>query len=244
MPDGCVNKSSLLFRGEKNSDSHNDLLDVPERTVSAHAASVCCLFFTLDNNSMVSGGEDNVVKVWNPFDWTECRSFDMPRVGVRLSVELAPNGTMIAFNDATVIKIADINSGHILKELRGHKWVVQKMIFLLNGNRLASEDCDGVRLWDVDSGCEVEHRHWGHPLCIPDGGVKDVHTSLNGCTQVWFSGDSFRGQSLEVLDLTTGRQLRHVFTTDVKTIALPPDGRCLVTGHRDGQLAIWELPAR
>lgn len=255
LPDGFLNKDCLLYRrigfGGIH-DEYDDLLDVPERSVPGHSRWICRLFFTPDGKSLISGGMDNVVKVWDPRDWTERHCFDMPRVGVNLSVDLAPNGTTLTFNDASVIKIADIQTGHIIRELRGHTWVVRRLIFSTDGTQLASEDREGVRLWDVGSGKELGNEPGEQMLGFSDRGVESGErvesrrpiTSPDGRTQVSVSDHRCCGQTVEILDLTTRQTFRRFVTKGIETIALPPDGRSLVTGHFDGHLAVWQLPDR
>jgi WD40 repeat protein len=252
LPDGFLNKNRLLYGPTEFGrihDEYDDLLDVPELSVPGHSRRICKLFFTPDGKSLVSGGMDNVVKVWDPRDWTERYCYDMPRAGVNLSIDLAPNGATLAFNDATVIHLVDLQTGNFIGKLEGHTWVVRSLRFLPGGTQLASEDSDGVRLWDVGTGEElgIEPGKRVPGFSAVESWKKRLSqsiTSSEGRTQVSVSEIRRNDQAVEILDLTSHKTLKRFVTKGIEEIALPPNGRCIVTGHCDGRFAVWQMPDR
>jgi hypothetical protein len=62
------------------------------------------------------------------------------------------------------------------------------------------------------------------------------------------------GRGVRLIDLLTGKQLAEFLAPDItcdivargaasQTVAFSPDGRRLATGHRDGSVTIWTVPA-
>jgi len=251
MPDVFLNKGRLLHRPVEFGpvhDHYDDLLDEPERSVPGHSRRICSLFFTPDGKSLISAGMDNVVKIWDASEWVERHCFDMLRVGVNLAIDLAPNGTIIAFNDASVIKIVDIRTGHIIQQLKGHTWVVRRLLFSLDGTQLSSEDSDGVRFWDVKSGEQLGNepgKRLSRPSSIEEyKRITSAIASSERSIQVSVSSRKLGGQAVKIFDRTTRNNLRGFVTKGIGMFALRPDGRCLVTEQSEGRLAVWQLPAR
>ena len=95
-----------------------------------------------------------------------------------------------------------------------------------------------LRLWEVRTGRE----RMMIPLKAP--GHYDPH-------RFGFSADgrlvgiSRASGRIEVLDVTTGRELvtRSGFESPTYTLAFNPDGRRLASGHTDGTILLWEIPA-
>jgi WD40 repeat protein len=72
------------------------------------------------------------------------------------------------------VKVWNVASGQIARDLQGHNGNVFGTAFSTNGTLLASSGDDGmVRLWDIETGRELRSlRHGGEGLAVafsPDG---------------------------------------------------------------------------
>jgi WD40 repeat protein len=95
-----------------------------------------------------------------------------------------------------------------------------------------------VRLWEVRSGQERA------AIPLPSPGHYDPHA-------IAFSADgrlmavSRTAGRIEVIDLATGRELvsRAGYESPSYRLAFRPDGRRLASGHVDGTILVWDVPA-
>ncbi|MEL6328582.1 MAG: protein kinase [Planctomycetota bacterium] len=123
------------------------------RTFAGHDDTIGDLAWSPDGGMLASGGNDAVVRVWDPESG-------------RMLREMLGHGGLIkglAFNaDASrlassawegEIRLWDTDSGSCVLRLRGHVGVVMDVAFTPDGDRLVSAGSDGcVRVWEADDG--------------------------------------------------------------------------------------------
>jgi len=112
--------------------------------------------------------------------------------------------------------------------LYGHRRSICALVFSPDGRTLASASSSPenheVRLWDVESGADMEPLEkfeW------PDGSILGVAFSTGGRTLTLFSGDG----TVWIRDLETSmcRRTLLTFDKDLGTVAFSPDGRTIVS---------------
>ena len=164
---------------------------------------------------------------------------------------LSPDGSLLAFGSGREVKIADPDTGRILRILRGHQYVVTAVAYSHDGTLIAAGADDGaVHIWDAASGARrttlaaYSRKGGGLPLAhklsvtavafSPDGAI--ATGSADGAVTVWGVSP---GSSRDL----------HTANGAVRTVAFSPDGILLATasnglyshtGYTNGEVSIWD----
>jgi WD40 repeat protein len=210
-------------------------------------SEVWAVAFSPDDQRIVSGGWDQIARVWKVADGRELAKFEGHSDAV-FAVAFSPDGERIVSGslDRTA-RVWESANGHELFTLQGHSSSVVSVTFSADGQRIATAgDDQTARVWDVIGRHEVlAVKKHGSPISSvafsPDGqriitgggslvfspdGIEQIHPGRgDGTVKVWELSDD-----REVLTLK-GHTSR-VFPAFLTAI--------IVTGSRmDGE--IWEV---
>ena len=106
----------------------------------------------LPEEKIISGSYDQTIRFWDLQNWKMYQTYKNDKQSRVFSLELINNMELAVGNDNN-INIYHIDSGNLIKILKGHTNVVQKMIYLYKKNILISGGIDSkIRSWDIDSG--------------------------------------------------------------------------------------------
>jgi WD40 repeat protein len=211
-------------------------------TLRFNRARVGCVVFTPDGKSVVSGGLDGRVHVWDRQTGREVRGFRARGDQIDL-LALSPNGRLIAtvaHSEATQVRLYILALGWPYRRFLGHTSSVRGIAFSPDGKTLASCAGDSVRIWDVstEQGRSLE-------------GAPSLEAGDVCCEVVAFSPDGtslIAGDSKGVLyfwDTSTWKLSRKLagHASAVKQLVFPARGTRLVAGHNDHSVRFWDLAA-
>lgn len=204
-----------------------------------HTDFIRALAFSPTGGYLVSGSDDNIVRVW------DCRTGDLvlnPMEGHTegvSSVAFSPDSRLIASGsfDGTA-RVWNAQTGLLaLEPLTGHSGYVWRVIFSPDGKRLASCSADQtIRMWDVETGDLVFQPMEGHHDI-----VRSIAFSPNG--QYIASGSD--DLTIRIWDAETGLQVAEPIRGCRLTIVhlvYSPDGRHIVSGHSQFfSFQMWEV---
>jgi hypothetical protein len=127
-----------------------------QKSVHAHRGGVFAATFSPDNSTIVTGGADGLVKIWDAKSQTEQRSFQGHSRYV-LSVALSKSAAYIASGGADrSVRIWSRQTGKPLQVLEGHEKDIECVSFLGTDNLVASVSEDKtLRVWDVVHGTQL-----------------------------------------------------------------------------------------
>ncbi|WP_422930414.1 c-type cytochrome domain-containing protein [Singulisphaera sp. PoT] len=139
-------------------DKTSKVFDVVKKealvTFPGHAAPVYTVAFSPDGKSIYTGGEDNLVRNWNPDE-------DAKQVrqiggfgGTVFKLQFTTDGKqLVACGADKVIRIFDAGSAASVRNLAGHNDWVYTFALSPDGQTIASGSWDGeVRLWKLADG--------------------------------------------------------------------------------------------
>ena len=249
-------------------DSHDALLDPPAATLRGHKRAISTLLFTKDQKCLISGAWDNKVNVWDTQTWTKRFEFDTPRQGANLVVALGPDDATLAFNDAFLINLANLETGQITNRIDGHSWVLLNLVYSRDGKQLVSEDNDKLVVWEVagmsQQACFLGEHIVGfsfddarlltitqesllardaetYESTVIAGPCKLARSSQYGTPLVWVNSKSI----LHVWDLKSNRELlQHTLLSPPKSLKFADTEELLGCVTADGELLILNLLKR
>jgi hypothetical protein len=198
-----------------------------------HAGTVVAVAFTADGRSLISGGADHTLRVWDLEGRHERLRFGDPRHEVGCLAVAPVTGHLLAGQGVSV-RVWDPETGRELQRLTGHADAVRSVAVSRDGRQAVTGGDDRtVRLWDLQSGREVQR------LARHKAGVTGVALSADG--KLVLSGG--RDQALRLWDAGGGRELRTfaVPRGPVLSVALTPDGHGVLSGHFDTTVRLWDL---
>jgi len=228
---------SIIFGGEDGRIRAWHIVEGPEPTamIPGHSGEVWGLVYTSDGNTIISSGDDHVIRIWDAWSGRPLgvlKGHDSLVASVAVSKEtqvLASAGF-----DKTV-RLWRLPDGEPLAVLRGHTDRVRALAFSPDGRYLASASSDkSVRVWEVSRGHMVlkHQRHLGsvRALAFDPGG-----------TFLISSGDdrTIRGTRVE-----SGREIFSIHCPNKHAaLAFSPDGSTFASGDDKGYITLWNVGA-
>ncbi|TRY86563.1 hypothetical protein DNTS_018572, partial [Danionella cerebrum] len=219
---------------ETDSGSKFERLLLPRRLraesveLRAHSASVRCVCFSADGQTLLSCSDDKSIKLWTlhrqkflysltqHINWVRCARF-------------SPDGRLIvSASDDKTVKLWDKNSREVIHSFCEHGGYVNFVDFHPNGTCIASAGTDSsVRLWDIRTHRLLQH-YRVHSSC-----VNSLSFHPSGDFLMTASSDS----TLKILDLLQGRLLYtlHSHQGAASCVSFSPSGDRCASGGSDHQ---------
>lgn len=184
---------------------------------------ITCLQFC--GNRIVSGSDDNTLKVWSAITG-KCLRTLVGHTGGVWSSQMSGNIIISGSTDRT-LKVWNAETGQLLHTLYGHTSTVRCMH--LHGNKVVSGSRDAtLRVWDVDEGTclHVLVGHLAAVRCVQYDGRLVVSGAYDYMVKVW---NPERQECLHTLQGHTNR-----------VYSLQFDGIYVVSGSLDTSIRVWD----
>ena len=164
------------------------------KTLSGHNNSVRSVAITPDRKYIVSGSDDNTIKIWDFNSGKEIKTLSGHNNEV-MSVAITPDEKYIVSGSADkTIKIWDFNSGENVKTLSGHNGSVYSVAITPDEKYIVSGSADNtIKIWDFESGKEIKtlfgHNSSVWSIAITPDGKYIVSGSGDKTIKIWDIGD-------------------------------------------------------
>jgi WD40 repeat protein/serine/threonine protein kinase len=224
----------------------------PSRALEGHTGPVRTIRFSGDGEYVISGGDDNTLRVWDSVTGrphAQLRGHSRPVQ----ACALAPDGSQLLSGgqegEVKLWNLVDYKQAPQGLSLAGHADSVLAAAYSRDGNRIITAGGDhAARVFDASSGKISETLREGHDFLASraiyfDGGRRLLTAGGDRTVRIW---DAASGTQLGLLE-QTGRNA---------TVAVSGDGRWILSGNTaaDGdrqsnemesrhQLALWQLDA-
>jgi WD40 repeat protein/transcriptional regulator with XRE-family HTH domain len=205
----------------------------PRQRFIGHTDGLYGLAFSPDGKYVLTGSNDNTVRLWDIVTGKEVRRFIGHTKGL-YAVTFSPDGKYVLTsggNDDTA-RLWDAQTGAEIRRFV-HPGGVRGVAFSPDGKYVLTGSIDKIaRLWDVATGQEIRE-FTGHT-----GTVTAVAFSPDGKYVLTGSQD----QTARLWDAATGKELRAFtgHTDQVWSVAYSPDGKYVLTGSDDETARIWD----
>ncbi|CAH1972593.1 unnamed protein product [Acanthoscelides obtectus] len=199
----------------------------PPKVLKGHDDHVItCLQFC--GNRIVSGSDDNTLKVWSATTG-KCLRTLVGHTGGVWSSQMSGSIIISGSTDRT-LKVWDADTGVCLHTLYGHTSTVRCMH--LHGNKVVSGSRDAtLRVWDIETGdnLHVLVGHLAAVRCVQYDGRFVVSGAYDYTVKVW------RPETEECLHTLQGH------TNRVYSLQFQFDGVHVVSGSLDTSIRVWEV---
>ena len=208
--------------------------DQARMVLEGHTGYIVGVAVTPDGKTVVSGSNDETLKVWDP-ETGQCRATFKGHASSVTDMAVTPDGkTVVSGSSDKTLKMWDLATGGCRATFKGHTATVWGPTVTPDGKTVVSSSDDKtLKVWDLETGqCRATFK--GHASSVTDVGV-----TPDGKTVVSGSHDA----TLKVWDLETG-QCRATFkghTGPIYCVAVTPDGKTVVSGSSDNTLKVWDL---
>ncbi|KAL3880655.1 hypothetical protein ACJMK2_032877 [Sinanodonta woodiana] len=237
----------------------------PPKVLKGHDDHVItCLEF--HGNRIVSGSDDNTLKVWSALTG-KCLRTLVGHTGGVWSSQMHGN-TIISGSTDRTLKVWNADSGQCIHTLYGHTSTVRCMH--LNESKVVSGSRDAtLRVWDVETGncLHVLQGHVAAVRCVQYDGKRVVSGAYDYMVKVWdpetetclhtLQGHTNRVYSLQfdgvhivsgsldtsirVWDVETGNCLHTLIGHQSLTSGLELKDNILVSGNADSTVKVWDI---
>ncbi|MEU7602300.1 hypothetical protein [Streptomyces sp. NPDC041003] len=214
------------------------LWDVQRRTLvgqpwACRTGAIRALAFSPDSRYLAVGSADLDVSVWDVTGEQQVEAARLEFSGAVTKVCFSPDGLLLAASGTSGLTVWRTTDWHrtslSTNSTRG-------VAFSADRRLLAALNSSGVELWSGDT-LEFLRTAGGRP-----GFRSSLAFSADGSLLAFGSLNS-----LEVVDLESGRTVSHQTARGADTTALvfhPSDSSLLVSGDANGQVRLWRAPAR
>ncbi|KIM34762.1 hypothetical protein M413DRAFT_33045 [Hebeloma cylindrosporum] len=206
-------------------------------------SEVKAIAYSSDGNYIVSGSDDNSVRVWDALTGVELKQLNGHTSQVT-SVAFSSDGSHIVSGSwDKSVRVWDALTGAELKQLNGHTdgslllhfhlmALTLSLDLMITLHIVSGSDDKSVRVWDALTSAELKQLN-GHTDC-----VISVAFSPDGSRIVSGSNDN----SVRVWDAWTGAELKQLngHTEWVTSVAFSSDGSHIVSGSWDKSVRVWD----
>ncbi|CCH42724.1 putative WD repeat-containing protein [Wickerhamomyces ciferrii] len=206
-----------------------------ETIMQAHDTAVLCLNYSHNDDWLLSGDQDGVLKFWQS-NFNNVNIINAHDDAIRDVVFAPGDGKFVTASDDSSLKIWNFSNGQEERVLKGHNWDVKCADWHSSLGLIVSGSKDNlIKLWDPRSGTPVTTLHgFKHTI---------TKTKFQPFTDSYLLSSISRDRSMRIFDLRT---MKDVFIyrseVDLSSLAWNPIHRNMITtGGYDGSMNHYNL---
>jgi WD40 repeat protein len=228
----------LASAGEDKKIQVSNLSSVSQPEIlEGHKNYISSISWHPSRNEMVSADDRRGdLIVWRIDDFSIIRKLEKTHEGGILTMEVSPNGALIATGGRDkIVRIWNYDDLSLKYELPGHRDNVKKLDFSPDSDRLVTGGEDGlIILWDALTGAKITEKNahliWINALSYSPDGLYIASSSDDAKTKIWNARDL--SLHLELKD-----QKKSVYALDF----VCPDGFILAAADDNQSISFWNV---
>lgn len=213
------------------------------QTLSLHSGWVLGTCFSSSGSVLATASWDKTIGIWDPSTGQQINSYDDHGGGV-WSVTFSPDSSSVlcSTGEDGSVKLWDLREGKVMQNLTsGHNEAVYCAKWSPDGTMIASGSSDTkICIWDTAT-FSLVNTIYGHTATVKS---LDFDPNTKAAVPILASAGDYTlllsdprpTQKAELLSLSP-----HAPGKEVEAVSISPDGSLLVSGGRDGALAIMTL---
>ncbi|EIW75622.1 WD40 repeat-like protein [Coniophora puteana RWD-64-598 SS2] len=211
--------------------------DTITKRLFGHDGRVRAVKFTPDSTRLVSGGDDETIRVWDVQSGASLQVWN-PHDRPVVALSISSDGSRLASGSGpygsyySTTRVWDVNSYEAIGGPLQHDYSVLSVCLSPDGSKvLSGSDVGAVRLWDISRGEQdfiFKHEEPAKSVQFSLDGSRFLSASEGGRVCVW---------SASTRELH--RTMHH--GSSVGSAAFSPDGISIMSGTKKGDARLWDV---
>jgi serine/threonine protein kinase len=202
------------------------------KILEGHTGIVRSLTLTPDGQRLITGGDDQTIRVWNVDTGQQLFSLTGHTSTIKSLAVKSDGSTLVSGSDDQTIKLWNLGSGQELATLKGHTSYLNAVVISPDGRLLASASADQtVRIWDLATRQELRlltgHSSYVNSTVFSPDGKLLASASADRTIKLWAV------ETGELLHTLQGH------TSYVNAVVFTPDGQNLISASADQTIRVW-----
>ncbi len=213
------------------------------RRLEGHTDTIRALAITPDGRTVVSGGTDCFLRVWDAVTG-QCRQALRNESGEIRGLALTPDGRLaVSHTGGADFRVWDVQDGKCLQISKGSRAKIEGLAISADGRIvLAVHEKWIVRVWDAESGrCLREltdrgHKPQGQPSMTPDGRLAVTVGQDPEKDEHWADRILIRAVAMG-----PGLRVLSGHWHCVTSVQITPDGKLVIAGDMANKIRVWDV---
>lgn len=216
---------------------------------NAHRGAITCVAFSPDGLTCATGGDDREIRLWNVADGKLLYQLPPGHKGALTALHFTPQAQLVSEGRDNAIRIwaLETSKAALLATFDRRSGEVANLGVSPDGQRVLFDQGKALRMLSVPGGLTeavLQNPSSGtgfstFALFSPNGQLILTAGPSEGRLQLWQAPEA-GNRAHEIFQLVPGERERSPATC----AAFSPDGKLAVTGTRDGQVFVWDMPTK